>query len=737
MENRLELFITLLKHHFSILNCDLDITLFGNPFLYLNPEYEASFSIEEDLPFRSANGGFFYLQSTNNTILFLIDTIQTMRERNIDDQLALNIVINLYDKNKEFKWHPLDLWRYQDGRTFFYSNRYIFNYTLCETCIMFHNNWAFGNEAKIYRMKELGLYTYDKEHYYDTTNQKYITYTQIMNGMNHLNQRETFLLLCILSKELNRTLILPKFIIDDLRDRNNELNLKYGLEYLIHKHAYRRWIFTKQIKNFVPTIGGAIPGYNFISKHVSHVYGDSNRRKLWETSLSEVFCIHQFNQFFNQTYKEHTFPKNSNVSPSFKSLFNKVIPINFKEKYADAKSVEDILPDLKIIEDPIIILNQITYNAYLRKYLQNHKWNHHSDLLETRKDGNQSLEIMSEQPAPKEEIKRPKDNALYQNRMKSCQPLFTPLNVIILFGFIGLLFVGLGTSIVISSNSVIEYKITYDGQNSEMSDCQISQANQNKECTISFNIQETMNSPVLVFYELTNFYQNHRQYVNSRSANQLAGESDISISTLKSDCSSKLYEDDDSSKRILNPCGLAANSFFNDVFTLTNSNYQMCEKDISWSIDRTEYKNPSNYMNDANYKWLPESYPQIHATKEDDPNSSAFYGGGIMDEHFIVWMRSAALSTFRKLYGRINTSIPAGTVLSFKVQNNFEVNSFEGSKSLIITSTNWLGGKNPVLGYAYIIVGSISLVFCIVFIIKQIVCPRRLGDMKFITSKMD
>ena len=53
-------------------------------------------------------------------------------------------------------------------------------------------------------------------------------------------------------------------------------------------------------------------------------------------------------------------------------------------------------------------------------------------------------------------------------------------------------------------------------------------------------------------------------------------------------------------------------------------------------------------------------------------------------------------------------------------------------KAVVITTTNWLGGKNLFLGWSYIVVGAICLLFAIVFIVKQLTCPRKLGDVKYL-----
>ena len=68
------------------------------------------------------------------------------------------------------------------------------------------------------------------------------------------------------------------------------------------------------------------------------------------------------------------------------------------------------------------------------------------------------------------------------------------------------------------------------------------------------------------------------------------------------------------------------------------------------------------------------------------------------DEHFIVWMRTSGLPTFRKLWGRIDDGLVQGEYY-MRIVNNYEVKSFSGSKSLVISTMNFLGGKNEFLTY--------------------------------------
>ena len=86
------------------------------------------------------------------------------------------------------------------------------------------------------------------------------------------------------------------------------------------------------------------------------------------------------------------------------------------------------------------------------------------------------------------------------------------------------------------------------------------------------------------------------------------------------------------------------------------------------------------------------------------------------NEHFIVWMRPAALPTFRKLYAVINTDLPASVPITITVQARFPTALFGGSKSLVVSTLGWTGGKNPFLGVAYLVVGSISCALALVFL---------------------
>ena len=100
------------------------------------------------------------------------------------------------------------------------------------------------------------------------------------------------------------------------------------------------------------------------------------------------------------------------------------------------------------------------------------------------------------------------------------------------------------------------------------------------------------------------------------------------------------------------------------------------------------------------------------------------------DEHFIVWMRTAGLPNFRKLWGRIDSQLTPGKTYNLNVINNYNVAPFGGTKSFVLSTTNALGGKNYFLAICYIVVGALcflfAVIFCIAYMRKKSANPQAL-----------
>lgn len=79
------------------------------------------------------------------------------------------------------------------------------------------------------------------------------------------------------------------------------------------------------------------------------------------------------------------------------------------------------------------------------------------------------------------------------------------------------------------------------------------------QCVIQFDVPADLDPSLLLYYKLTNFYQNHRRYVNSLDADQLKGKNRTVKDLRKGDCKPVAIENE----LVIYPCGLIANSMFN------------------------------------------------------------------------------------------------------------------------------------------------------------------------------
>ncbi|KAJ3452800.1 cell cycle control protein [Anaeramoeba flamelloides] len=300
-------------------------------------------------------------------------------------------------------------------------------------------------------------------------------------------------------------------------------------------------------------------------------------------------------------------------------------------------------------------------------------------------------------------INKLKSSKFKQQKLPARQPILKPRSIIPIMLILGVVFIVIGVIFVVSVDKVIEVSKRYDDK------CEIG-----SNCTITFETPSDMESPVYFYYQLSNFYQNHRRYVKSRDDTQLGGEN-LSYEDAEVCDPIRSLDGEKKDSAVYQPCGLMVWSQFNDTLTVKNGDdiLNFSEKGIAWESDvEKKFKNPD---------------------PKPDPDSPTTLQSDYTDEHFIVWMRVAALPTFRKLYGVLeNGKLEKGKQYSVNIENHYPVSSFDGQKSIIFTTTTWVGGKNSFLGYAYISLGGILFLIGFGFLLKHLIKPRPLGKEKYL-----
>ncbi|KAI1390067.1 Lem3/Cdc50 [Hypoxylon trugodes] len=374
----------------------------------------------------------------------------------------------------------------------------------------------------------------------------------------------------------------------------------------------------------------------------------------------------------------------------------------------------------------------------------------------------------------KKKSRRPANTAFRQQRLKAWQPILTPKTVIPLFFVIGVICAPIGGLLIYASSTVKELRIDYTNcfrdaptdSPALMDDSLVFPSFKDNNtinarwqrqfpvnntygtvtvqnltrCTLTFDIPEIMNPPVLLYYRLENFYQNHRRYVSSFFDRQLAGE-DVTVSDVVGSSCAPLAQPDHVPDKVYYPCGLIANSIFNDTLGNPvllnvpgkrddgNQTYEMKNTSISWESDKALYK-PRENTNFDNILPPPNwqiRYPNgTFTTDMPPPNLHE-------DEHFIVWMRTAGLPTFSKLYGRNDTSPMVIGTYTMDILDNFRTDQYQGKKSIVITTLSVMGGKNNFLGILWLVVGGFCIALALVFLITNLIKPRKLGDHTYLS----
>ncbi|WPK26115.1 hypothetical protein PUMCH_003460 [Australozyma saopauloensis] len=377
----------------------------------------------------------------------------------------------------------------------------------------------------------------------------------------------------------------------------------------------------------------------------------------------------------------------------------------------------------------------------------------------TSRDSVDDDSVHSATPAT-QKSRKPPNTAFRQQRLKAWQPILTPKTVIPLLFVLAAIFAPLGIAIIYATynveNLVVDYlhcgslsSTQFEAVPLGKTDWHFRHTSTNPDfkwkvvngtdaqgdlaqtCVLQFTLPRDLAPPLYMYYKLTNFYQNHRKYVESYDSNQLAGKA-VPVGSLSSSCDPLKS----SGNKPIYPCGLIANSLFNDTFSSpvllnaksgsNNETYEMSQDDISWSSDinhrykSTQYK-PEDVVPPPNWaKMFPGGYNLTNM-----PDLANW-------QHLQNWMRTASLPTFFKLYSKNTTTTLSSGTYEVQIGLNYPVSIYGGSKSVVITTNSILGGRNMTLGIIYFIVAVLCLVCGIVFFLQYLIKPRRIGEHNFL-----
>lgn len=312
---------------------------------------------------------------------------------------------------------------------------------------------------------------------------------------------------------------------------------------------------------------------------------------------------------------------------------------------------------------------------------------------------------------------------LKQQDLKSYTCTFSPRCVVSIYFIIAITFLPLGASVAGGTARIA----SLNGYHKYDQDCQ-STGGSTVICSV--RLTEPIPKPSYLYYRLTNFHQNARDYVKSRSPIQNRGLIPSSYTDV-ANCERYLCDVDGVSNctsatnfnasNIRYPCGLTARLVFNDTFKLCKdkgckNSVNTTKENIAWWTD-THYK----FRQNLNAPEFTKKRPQLFS--EEDLPANDLLGS----EDFVVWMRLAAFPTFDKLWAIITEDLEPNLDYYMEIENTFQPPP-RGEKFFFITTTSWFGTRNVFLGIAYLVVGSIALFIAIMVLFKHIRNPNALSN---------
>eukprot|EP00759_Apiculatamorpha_spiralis_P053138 PhF_6_TR6110/c0_g1_i2/m.9007 len=345
-------------------------------------------------------------------------------------------------------------------------------------------------------------------------------------------------------------------------------------------------------------------------------------------------------------------------------------------------------------------------------------------------------------PASAAEILRvPHEGDFKQQNLSAWNPEYSPAHVTCTMIFVAVVLIPVGAMILIANSNTPEVIVDYGSvQNCKYDDNIFVDAGLGlrkpvgcKPIQIRFEITQTMSAPVLMYYKLTNFYQNYRRYAKSRSDRQMLGE-DATMSDIE-DCKPFHLV----AGRKIYPCGAIAWSMFNDslrLYRVTGATTQelICDSDlvatknfcrkngISWSGDRDIFAaltpaiaakrgDTVTNLGVANH----ENIYVKNGWYENEPGHSIPHPN---DEDFLVWRKTSSKPTFQKPFRYIDTDLTPGMYM-LEVTQKFPTSEFGGGKAMVLSSEGWIGAKDTTTGVGFEVLGALCLAWALALLLLQ------------------
>jgi hypothetical protein len=310
-----------------------------------------------------------------------------------------------------------------------------------------------------------------------------------------------------------------------------------------------------------------------------------------------------------------------------------------------------------------------------------------------------------------------------QQSMPTYVVTFSPRSIISFYLLVGLVFIPIGAAILAGSSRVRGVDHVSYGKRRECAVANYSAgATSNSTftrslsgveytCVVQFDVLHTIPAPSYLYYRLTSYYQNARNYARSLSDVQLRGINPRKMLDVET-CVPLLYADRTAKgtngfnlSEFLNPCGAIAASRFNDSFRLfrdesLSSEVPLQKDGIAWRTDKAK-------------KFRPGSAPVF----SDKTNKL------LTDEDFMVWMRLSTFSDFDKLYRIVKADIAPGRYY-MAIASSYPVEQFRGDKLFFISTMTWFGSRNFALGGVFVAVGAAAILVGTIMLVRFLRRPR-------------